>query len=200
MVRVCAVSDEDWWITTVLGKSNGQTMGKGKKKRELMKEWDPDETVGAYYNDLIDPIKRVFKDGYRVERYNTNQFRYTGYNIGEKDRLYHPSPAACFNPRWLENEAKHGRTLLDNIFKVIFLLGVEQGRRSEKNHTHTNELLTDILISRTKTIKELRLKLGEYDDAYLDDVPIPLENDDPELVMSFLEEPDDVDICERQRG
>lgn len=172
-------------------------MGKRKKRRAiLMREWPADETNALPYDDLIFPLKKIMHEGYKLERLPINQFVYTGYNIGKNEReVYFPTPEERFSSRWLENEKKWKRTLLDNILITAFQLGIEQGRRFERNQRYSSELLMDILNARTKTIKNLREKLGKYDETYKEDLSIPMEHEGEDLLIDKFEcNLDNVDI------
>jgi hypothetical protein len=169
-------------------------MGKKKKRHvSLMKDW-PSDSVGVGYDSLIFPLKKIIHEGYRLERLPTKQFTYTGFNIGKEDQIYYPTPEERFTTRWLENEAKFKRTLMDNVLITVFQLGVEQGRRIDSSNRCNNILLQDMLKSRTRTIKNLREQLSLYDDSY-NEVPVPLENEDNRLLIedALLEALDNVD-------
>jgi hypothetical protein len=180
-------------------------MGKKKKNKHhsLMRDWPTDNCVGIQYDNLIFPLKKIMHEGYRLERLPTKQFVYTGYNIGLEERMYFPTPEERFSTRWLENEAKFKRTLMDNILVTVFQLGIEQGRRGERPNRYSNVLLEDILQARTRKIKQLRAKLAEYDEAYRDDeTPVPLETDDDSLLIDNMdvEVLDNVDIQSPKEG
>lgn len=164
-------------------------MGKKKKHRaSFMKEWSSDDCVGVQYDSLIFPLKKIIHEGYRLERLPTKQFVYTGYNIGKEERRYFPTPEERFAARWLDNEAKHKRTLIDNVLITVFQLGIEQGRRLDNPNRYSNILLEDILKARTKTIQQLRAQL------YGEEVPVALEHDDEALIIdNDIESLDDVD-------
>lgn len=169
-------------------------MGKrNKKKHSLMHEWPDDKSCGVRYEDLIMPLKRIVFEGYKLERLPLKQFRYTGYNIGPTDQLWAPTPEERFSSRWLDNEAKNKRTLLDNVIMTVFQLGIEQGRRLDYGNRYEHKVLRDIVESRTATINKLRAELSQYDPSYIERPEIPLEHDDEDLLIdqdSF----DDVDV------
>jgi hypothetical protein len=169
----------------------------GKKRRRhisLMKEWPSDENCGVPADDIIFPLKKIVYEGYKFERKPVVQFTYTGYNIGKAERLYHPTPDERFSSRWLQNESKFKRTLLDNILFTAFQLGVEQGRRLDKNQRYSNALLEDIVKSRTNQIKDLRAQLAQYDETYAD-IEIPMDHDGTDLIIEDPEDPsNNVDI------
>lgn len=176
---------------------------KNKKQHSLMREWPSDDCTGVQYDSLIFPLKKLLHEGYRLERLPTKQFVYTGYNVGEQERIYYPTPEERFSTRWLENEAKFKRTLMDNVLATVFQLGVEQGRRGERPNRYSNLLLEDILKARTKAIKNLRARLAEFDEAYRDDeTPVPLESEDDSLLIDSMdvEMLDNVDIQSPKEG
>lgn len=179
-------------------------MGKKKKRKvSLMKDWPSDDCVGVQYDSLIFPLKKLLHEGYRLERLPTKQFVYTGYNVGAQELIYYPTPEERFSTRWLENEAKFKRTLMDNVLATAFQLGVEQGRRTERPNSYSNVLLEDILKARTNTIKQLRAKLAIYDEAYREnEIPVPLECDDDSLLIENMdvEALENVDIQSPKEG
>jgi len=159
-------------------------MGKKKKhNRCLMREWPHEGNRTVLCDELIEPLKKIVFEGYKLERLPLKQFTYTGYNIGKSDRLYYPTPDERFSSRWLENEQKFKRTLLDNVLMTVFQLGVEQGRRLDWYNRQTNELLSDIIKAKTKQIQELRQELSQYDESFQEEPPIPLELEDDELII-----------------
>lgn len=164
-------------------------MGKKNKRRaSLMKDWPSDESCGVPCDDLLYPLKKIVYEGYELKRKPVMQFTYSGYNIGKVDRLYYPTPDERFSSRWLENDAKFNRTLLDNIFMTVFQLGIEQGRRIDYNQKYSNQLLEDIVKARTNTIKALRARLAKYEPSYAEDV-IPMEHEDQDLLIEESEDP-----------
>jgi hypothetical protein len=164
-------------------------MGKKKKRHiNLMRDWPTDETCGVRYEDLIYPLKKIMHEGYRIERLPVSQFIYTGYNIGEEEyRYYSPTPQERFAHRWLDNEKKQDRTLLDNVLVTTFQLGMEQGRRLGRTQNYSNQLLEDMLKSKSNTIKKLKATLSQYDPAYAEDPPTPMESEDAELLIEDFE-------------
>lgn len=168
---------------------------KHKHNPSCIKEWPSDETIGVLPSELITPFIRILKEGYRMDRSAANQFNYIGYNIGKEERLYFPSPAERFSRRWLENEAKYKRSLLENVLISVFHMGMEQGRRYSRYDTYNNQMLVDIIKARTKTIHKLQSKLSEYEE---DTKPVetPLTSNNADLLIEnflFEEELDSVD-------
>lgn len=140
-----------------------------------MREWPADGSPITAYN-AISPLVNIMHEGYSLERKPVMHFLYHGLNIGKADRLYNPTPDERFTGRWLTNDMKFNRTLLDNVLITAFQLGIEQGRRLEYNNKLNIELLQSILYARNNTVKYLRAKLAEYDESFID-TPIPLEMD-----------------------
>jgi len=164
-------------------------MGKKKKRHtSVMKDWPSDDCMGVQCDSLIFPLKKIIHEGYRLERLPTKQFTYTGYNIGKEERRFFPTPEERFAARWLDNETKHKRTLMDNVLMTVFQLGIEQGRRLDNPNRYNNVLLEDILKSRTKTIQELRRQI------FGEEIPVTLITDDNALfIENDIEELDNVD-------
>lgn len=173
-------------------------MGKKNKKKKCgsMREWPSDDACGVFCDELLIPLKKVMHEGYKIERRPITQFTYNGYNIGKEDRILYPTPEERFSSRWLENETKFNRTLLDNILFTAFQLGMEQGRREERQGKLSYDILQGLILSRTNKIKELRRKLADYDDTYLDDVAgLATDSENESLLIDSLniEEPVNVD-------
>jgi hypothetical protein len=162
-------------------------MGKKNRRRvSLMKDWPSDESCGIPYEDLLHPLKRIVYEGYELKRKPLMQFAYAGYNIGKADRLYHPTPDERFSNRWLENESKFNRTLMDNILMTALQLGMEQARRKEYTAKYTNALLEDIVKAQTNKIKELKAQLAQYDVNFAED-NIPMEHEGNDLIIEDVE-------------
>lgn len=160
-----------------------------------MKNWSDDENQLVSYDDLLSPLKRIMHNGYRLERLPITHFMYSGYNIGSNEQLYFPTPEERFSSRWIENDAKFKRSLLDNVLITAFQLGMEQGRRLDRRNRISNKLLEDILKTRIKMVKNLKFKLSEYDNRYKENSPIPLESGDDDLIIENMQvSPDNVDV------
>jgi hypothetical protein len=115
-----------------------------------LKQWPESGTV--YYEDLMDPLLKIFRANYTRrhrdtehlehcgERRRWKKYRkvvYNGYNIGKSDLAGIPNPAENLNPAGLRYHEMQGRELYHVLFNIAFLLGIEQGRRdcAERRHS-----------------------------------------------------------------
>jgi hypothetical protein len=152
------------------------------QQTKKMKKWPDDPSRMIPYNQLIDPLKSIITTGYRLFRRNDiKSFEYEGYNIGEQERTTHPSPKNRFKETSLQEVAKSGKTLIDIVINVIFLLGVEQGRRAQyKEHKSIEELCETLEIYRNSN-KDLRIKNDELE-VYIEEKKLHPSLSDEELL------------------
>lgn len=160
-----------------------------------MKNWpeDPEKCLPAH--DLLSPLKKIINDGYELTRQPCMNFLYAGYNIGEEDILCSPTPSERFSSRWLSNEKKFKRYLIDNVLMTAYQLGVEQGRRKERKGKIPYDLLLRMYESRGKKIELLieKLKAHGEDIDVMENVPITNNDLDVSMIEMFDEHqiPDD---------
>lgn len=169
-----------------MGKRN-----KTKHRVHLMREWPVDESTCIPQEELLFPLKKIMHEGYRLNRLPISQFTYTGYNIGRTERaVYFPTPEERFSARWLGNEEKFSRTLLDNVLATAFQLGIEQGRRLSYDRNYSSKLLESLVYARTQKIKDLKAELSNYDNRFVED-PIVSYSSDADLIIEHMS--DDVE-------
>lgn len=152
-----------------------------KKKRKICsieREWSKNKSCVPDVEDLLYPLRAIVYEGYSLQRLPITNFHYIGYNIGEADRWIHPTPKERFCTRWLENDTKFNRTLIDNVLTVSFQFGVEYGRRISYEENYDRLILHDIVISRTKEIARLRERLRFYEGTPNEELPLKTENTD----------------------
>ena len=166
-------------------------MGKKKRNKQrhsFLRDWGKSDIEVPTYEELIQPIKKLFFEGYQLTRKMTTYFNYMGHNIGSEELQSYPSPEERFSARWLDNESKNNRTLLDNIFEVVFQLGTEYGRRLERKKNFSLPFMQRLLECRTKEIGFLRTELAKYDERYnIYDVEIPFDSDDDDLFIDQID-------------
>jgi hypothetical protein len=134
------------------------------KSPPKMKEWPEDPCAVLSYNNLIDPIKNVLKKAYRFIRHEEiKNFEYDGFNIGKADRRSCPSPQFRFSEKAVEFDNKRGTKVIDIALNIVFLFGVEQGRRLEKRSHRPVDAVKEALVSYRNSNKELRIKLDELE-------------------------------------
>lgn len=138
-------------------------------KKRKMKRW-PDNNALVPYADLIKPVKEIIDQGYRFIRNHKTEFDYSGYNIGKREAEANPNliPKRRFEERGIAIEKfKYDRNLIDIALNVAFLLGMEQGRRTEKRNTLPNETLISNIEQFRNSNKELRFRIDELE-AYIE--------------------------------
>jgi hypothetical protein len=133
-------------------------------KKSKMKKWPDNPSELLEYNDIVGPVKGVLTKGYRLFRKDeVKSFDYDGFNVGKHELQTHPSPRVRFSEQCLEYEKKSGHTLVDVILNVMFLLGVEQGRRAERHESKPVESLLETLETYRKNNKDQRIKIDELE-------------------------------------
>lgn len=164
---------------------------KNKPRRPYMSEWADGELV--HYTYLIEPMYKILFEGYTVQRKAFNSFDYAGYNIGENERVYNPTPAERFAPRWLANEAKHKRSLIDNILLNTFQLGMEYSRRLDARKGLPYKVLQDVLHRKVHELNLLKKQLSEYDENFKEQA-IPDESEIEDLLIDEVDLDGDSDV------
>ena len=127
-----------------------------------MQKW-PDQWETVSYDDLIEPIKSIFTSGYYYSPKDHSGFEYNGFNIGKNELRIVPNPKKRLTKDGLQEESKQGRTLVDTLFHITFLLGVEQGRRVETCNRHSVKSIVDTLDTYKRTISTLRHRNDEVE-------------------------------------
>ena len=140
---------------------------KQEGKKVKMKKW-PDDGSVVHYRNLIDPLKSILNSGYNfIRKKQANGFDYDGYNIGKEEQKIFANPKTRLKEDYLAKEAKVGRNLIDVVLNIVFLLGIEQGRRTERVNIKNIEELTDTLEMYRRTNKDLRIKVDTLEGTIL---------------------------------
>jgi hypothetical protein len=101
-----------------------------------VKEW-PDNDEQVMYEHLVDPVINIIRKNYKLASRKYKGVIYNGYNIGKADQACIPPPNIDLNPAGLEYHKERDRDLLDVCVRILFLLGMEQGRRDcARDHIH----------------------------------------------------------------
>jgi hypothetical protein len=131
-----------------------------ESKKIVLKEWPKDRLAIIDYEDLVRPIKKIIDLGYSFKRKkDIKSFDYDGYEIGELELEVCPSPKYRFTEELLAIEKeKSSRNLIDVALNVVYLLGIENGRRVERREEQPVKAITDTINSYRETNKDLRLK------------------------------------------
>src|ERR1700722_3688269 len=146
-----------------------------KKSKRKMRKWPDDESALVDYHDIVRPLKEILRQGYRLFRKDQKEFDYEGYSIGPNELTHFPPPKYRFTEKLLEFDDKRGKKLIDVVLNVMFLLGVEQGRRAEKREGKPMELVLKAMDKYRDENKNLRLKLDELE------VSLEVRQQHPEL-------------------
>lgn len=132
-----------------------------KPIKKKMKKWSDDPSALVQYKRLIDPLKDIINKGYKLIRNDIKSFDYEGYNLGKQDLLTFPSPKNQFAEKHIEKFNKKNIKLIDIVLNITFLLGVEQGRRSERQEQKSTEALINTIEQYRETNKNLRYQIDE---------------------------------------
>lgn len=155
---------EDITVTEVEESEDKDKKKEKEEKKKKMKRWPDESSELLPYKDIANPLKEIIRQGYRLwRRDDIKGFEYEGYNIGKCELQTQPPPCVRLSEQYLTHEKKLGHTLMDVVLNVMFLLGVEQGRRAEKRDAHPIEaLLTTLEIYREKN-KDQRIRIDELE-------------------------------------
>jgi hypothetical protein len=107
-----------------------------------MKPWPLEGSVN--FCDLVEPLARILRENVTLSLTYTPS-TYEGYDIGEREKACSPTPDQDLSPEWLEYHKDHGRDLIDVILANAVRLGIEQGRRLEREHEKINKLIETVL-------------------------------------------------------
>lgn len=149
------------------GKGYGDSPAKDKKKEKnakKMRKWPTNKSATVSYEALISPLKKILEDGYRLVRKDKSEFEYDGYNIGKQELRFFPPPNYRLSKKLLEHEKKaNDRSLFDVVLHIVFLLGMEQGRRSSRPELPPINKLIEAMERYRRDNRRLRYKVDELD-------------------------------------
>lgn len=129
-----------------------------------MKKWPENPSELLAYNVIVEPLKDILRKGYRLFRKDeVKNFEYEGFNIGKHELQNHPSPRARFSEKCLEEEKKLGHSLIDVVLNIMFLMGVEQGRRAERRDAEPVDQLLETLENYREKNKNQRIRIDELE-------------------------------------
>ncbi len=111
-----------------------------------MKEW-PKDNKTVSFTELVDSVTSAIRFCYFLRRRNRSKdFDYQGYTQGENEFACCLDPKTLFTAESLEYDKKHqGRDALEVAIAVAIQLGMEQGRRMERQKR--NEQLDQLVMS-----------------------------------------------------
>ena len=128
-------------------------------KPKKMKKWPDDPRALVSYTQLISPLKAILDQGYRLIRKPQAGFEYAGHNIGKQEQKIHANPKAQLTQKHLAANQQKGVHLIDVVLNIAFLLGIEQGRRSERKDQATYDQLVSTLETYRETNSDLRRQI-----------------------------------------
>lgn len=135
-----------------------------KNKKCKMKKWPNNPTELLPYNNIASHIKEIINKGYKLFRKDeVKEFDYEGYDIGSIELQTNPSPSLRLTESFIKYEKKLGRNLIDIILNIMFLMGVEQGRRAERRDFKPIEELLITLESYREKNKNQRILIDELE-------------------------------------
>lgn len=133
-------------------------------KKSKMKVWPENPSELVPYSDIVNPLKDVLRKGYRLfRRDEVKSFEYEGFNIGTQELERQPSPRVRLTEKFLEQEKKLGYTLMDSVLNMMFLMGIEQGRRAERRDSKPVEDLLETLEAYREKNKDQRIRIDELE-------------------------------------
>ena len=121
-----------------------------------MKEWPDNGTVR--YDELIEPLRKILERAmYLGDDVYENGLDYdNGYNIGRPEQATHPCPDEALSKDNLKyGHEEQDRDVYDVILNIVFMLGVEQGRRTVYEKLEFIEIIIDNIISQQKNLKDV---------------------------------------------
>jgi hypothetical protein len=128
-----------------------------------LKQW-PEDPKLVPYEDLVKPIKAIINKGYRLIRNDEKSFDYEGFEIGDNELGHFPSPKYRFTDKLLAYEKKvGGRNLIDVALNVLYLLGIENGRRAERQNQKPSYDVSQTLARYREANKDLRYRVDELE-------------------------------------
>jgi hypothetical protein len=101
----------------------------------VIKKWPEDKNEPASIDDLLDPIKETLKKTYSMRKKPLKgPVPWDGVDdVGPTARaVAHTKIAEILSPKDLQYHQERGRSLLDVLLLITLQLGIEQGRRIER--------------------------------------------------------------------
>jgi hypothetical protein len=133
------------------------------KDKNKVKQWpdEPDELV--LYDEVFSPLKAILEKGYRLIRNATEwKFDYNGYEIGKMEKKIFPPAKEHFTEKFLKREKdKYDRSLFDVVMRLLFLMGIEQGRRMAYQEQAPVRTLQKTLSDYRERNKSVRYQLAK---------------------------------------
>lgn len=131
----------------------------------MIKHWPKKRSKTIKSSALIEPIKKYISSRYRLIRRNQNTPSLLDdcYNFGKEELKYLPDIDVFFSEKYEKRYETKGVSPFDMALFAVFALGVEQGRRSERQQTFSEQMLHKFLVKRTEDIKALKKRIEELE-------------------------------------
>lgn len=101
------------------------------EEKNKIRQWPEDLSELIQYDVIFTPLKSILEKGYTLSRKQEWKFDYNGYDIGKQEKKMFPAIKEQITEKYLKKEKeKNGRSLMDVVMRVMFLMGIEQGRRT----------------------------------------------------------------------
>jgi len=130
----------------------------------MKKNWPTKRDQKIEPTEAISPVSKYINSRYHLALMSKpKKFKYSGLDFGKRDRAEHPDIEKLLSSGFDETL----NNPLNVALYVLFMLGVEQGRRDEREHSYSEEILRLLLINRSKEILKLRAKVEELEKLLL---------------------------------
>ncbi len=97
-------------------------------------QWPKDEAAYVLFSDLVDPLRHVVNFAYVLQRQNEGvDIPWVGYDIGNREKATCITPDELFTVDCMKfQDEDQGRDVMDLVLTLAVQLGIEQGRRVER--------------------------------------------------------------------
>lgn len=138
------------------------------EKKKKAKNWPDDPSALLTYEEIYAPLKQVLEDGYGLRRKEEKwSFEYDGYDLGKLEKKDFPPINDQLTEKFLKSEKEKtstlfpkGITLCDTVMRVMFQMGLEQGRRMAYREQHQIKDLNKVLNKYREKLKNHRYQLA----------------------------------------
>lgn len=109
-----------------------------------MKNWPEDKFTYVYYEELMAPLRKSLNAAYDIKRTPLKNIPYDGFNAGPDWLCGNPPPDQQLQADMIKYHKERDRDVMDILLNIAFALGMEQGRRMERQDNKSELLLADI--------------------------------------------------------
>lgn len=100
----------------------------------MLKSWPKNKFDFLNYEEVLKPIKKAIRDTYKLVKKEPPVILYDGYTFGDSDLEYFRSPDIILNQSLKKWGRFKDKSPFEALMFITFWLGVEQGRRFERNN------------------------------------------------------------------